>query len=214
MGKKALRTLEVECLFKPSATSLSLLRANNGNAPFHPFGSITIKSFKDTYFDRNQVLEKRGIWVRQRNGEWQAKCSRGGEQTNLRFEEFTGTDMVKEFVRKHIWTPDQTNFGSAPIAEFRTERTEVHVDKGFIIAIDETDFGHMVGEVELLEEVSWDADLWVVDDKMRLMGLEIDEFMSRHGWAFPDEKAVGKVAAYLEWKKAEDAEAELAVEEK
>ena len=70
---KAARVLEVERKFLPTATSISLLRTNTGKPPFRSFESLGVSHTHDVYYDRENVLLSQGIYVRRRNGNWEAK---------------------------------------------------------------------------------------------------------------------------------------------
>ena len=86
------------------------------------------------------------------------------------------------------------------IADFKTKRELWDID-GFTVVIDNADFGHMVGEVELCDEVGEDSKKAGVE-----MDRRIEEFMEKHAWAFPDGKALGKLSAYWLSKARKDLE--------
>ena len=71
--------------------------------------------------------------------------------------------------------PD-ANFGLDLISRFRTTREVYRADEKFLVMLDATDFGHWVGEVELLAH-----------DEQRAH-MDIDAFMRRYAWFFTQEK--------------------------
>jgi hypothetical protein len=70
---KATRVLEVERKFLPTATSISILRANTGKPAFESFKPLGVSHTHDVYYDRNNALLSRGIYVRRRDENWEAK---------------------------------------------------------------------------------------------------------------------------------------------
>lgn len=70
---KATRVLEVERKFLPTATSISLLRANTSKPAFESFKPLGVSHTHDVYYDCNNALLSRGIYVRRRDGNWEAK---------------------------------------------------------------------------------------------------------------------------------------------
>ena len=154
--------------------------------------------FCDTYFDTHQRLSKQGLWVRKRcisskSDRWEAKQRSDTSDSNFAqttFEETEDVDRIQKMVQIHTHAAlDSTsNFGLEPFAEFTTERSTFKAAKGkFTIVLDKTDFGHRVGEVEMMAEDAEQAHA------------EIDTFMKKHAWFFDrSEKPIGKLTAYLE----------------
>lgn len=204
---KPAHILEVERKFLPTKSSISRLRANEGNPPFGSFKPLGVCHTHDVYYDRNNMLLSQGIYVRLRNRAWEAKVRQGGDYTNSQFREYEGEEGVVEIV-KRAWEMLEGNGrefkgyektdtilqGLKPIAEFKTKRAEWAID-GFRVVVDQADFGHTVGEVELCFDV---------ENEGEEVGLEMDEkiegFMKGNAWAFPEGKAMGKLAAYWQWK--------------
>jgi thiamine-triphosphatase len=203
----AIKTLEVERKFLPTNDSIARLRANSGKPVFRFHQALGIKHTHDIYYDREGILMSKGIYVRLRDGQWEAKVRQGGDYTNSRFAEYQGHDDVGHIV-KDVFSTISEESGSwkkalVPVADLKTKREEWDAD-GFRICVDEVDqegFEHRVGEVELCEEIEVDE---TTDEET--IGKEMDEriekFMKEHEWAFPatSGKVVGKLSAYFLWK--------------
>lgn len=190
-------SLEVERKFRCSIESVNLLRANRGQPPFQELLYLGHETFSDIYFDKYKKLSSNGIWVRKRNDHWQAKVRQSGDYQNSTFEEIAGTEEIGNLVAKYIRKapPHSVDFGLLKIAQFTTVRDKWTANKRFEISIDSTDFGHMVGEVELqsLEEVDTLSRSRASDS----MHAEIEAFMQTYPWAFPPGKVDGKLSAYF-----------------
>lgn len=200
--------IEVERKFKCGPATIDRLRKNQGKPAFQPFEYRGKHKFEDKYYDHNGILSSKGIWVRQREGQWQAKLRQGGDYTNSQFEELSDPDEIGQMIRKCDLDPHSPsdNFGLQKTGQFTTFRETWKANHRFEIVIDTTDFGHWVGEVEL-EQVKTLPPL-VGDDNgtsaRHTMASEMDghieRFMRQHPWAFPAGQPVGKLSAYLEWK--------------
>lgn len=102
-----------------------------------------------------------------------------------------------EFFPIHSADPNgRDNFGLRPIADFTTTRDTFLSDARFRVVLDETCFGHRVGEVEVEVEVPAAA----AGGEEKQVQREIDGFMERYAWFFLVEKAKvkGKLTAYFE----------------
>lgn len=60
------RLLEIESKFHFSEALLPRFRANRGSPPFQHLAFLRTRKFVDTYYDRGGVLQKNGLWVRER----------------------------------------------------------------------------------------------------------------------------------------------------
>lgn len=78
------------------------------------------------------------------------------------------------------------DFGLDAMAGFETHRLTLLADGKFTVVLDFTDFGHVVGEVELMAE-----------DAERAHG-DIEAFLKEYAWFFDTEKPKGKLTAYFE----------------
>jgi thiamine-triphosphatase len=167
------------------------------------------RSFEDVYYDRDQVLSSKGIWVRKRNEKWQAKIRQNGDYTNSQFEEVADADEISRIIRgmdlgMHTAS---SNFGLEEIARYTTFRETWRADNKFEIVLDATNFDHIVGEVELQQAVTLEDDNG--EDALRLarqavsadMDRQLEDFMNYYSWAFPSDKPVGKLSAYFAWKR-------------
>ncbi|MCJ1286342.1 hypothetical protein MMC26_005687 [Xylographa opegraphella] len=196
------KILEVERKFVCNPRTTSIIHSNNG---FPRLPNLTFKgrhTFEDIYYDFNDVCFSRGIWIRKRNGTWQAKIRRGGDFTNSQFDEIDGAEDVGALVQKlHVDAPIKAeNFGLDELARFVTRRDAWKVADVYEVVVDNTDFGHSVGEVEMQQTLEADSR----DDGTVAIQMDarIKEFMQKHSWAFPPGKVVGKLSAYFEWARA------------
>ena len=207
--------IEVERKFHPAAFSRSspyLISPGLPNFQRLDYGGT--QRFKDVYFDHaSSSLIKKGIYIRLRDGQWEAKYGNSGNHLVSQFEETVSsekiTDLVKMAVSGKSEVSEIENFGLTPIADFTTKRLSLIADDRFTIALDDVDFGHMVGEIELVADLelrnneSRIAEIVNKENKKTAMGEEIQIFTDRYRWAFPtttpDGKPVeGKLRRYLE----------------
>ena len=196
--------LEVERKF--CSLAVKNLASNTGQPAFKNIRALAQKTIDDVYYDNSSgSLISAGIYVRQRNGLWEAKVRRGGDYTNSMFEELTGTEPVRGCVMDVIGKKDceKDHFGLKPIATLSTDRQSWIADNEFKIVLDTMNFGHSVGEIELQEEVQFTAtaDSPIEQqkrEKMKEMDKRIEEFMDRYSWAFHLGVPKGKLTAYFE----------------
>ncbi|ERF71079.1 hypothetical protein EPUS_07751 [Endocarpon pusillum Z07020] len=190
-------TLEVERKFRCTVESVNLLRANGGEPPFPELSYLGRKTFSDTYFDKHQKLSSTGIYVRKRDGRWQAKVRQSGDYQNSTFEELAGKDEIGDLVARCTGqaSSHSVDFGLSQMAHFTTVRDRWRANRRFEVVLDSASFGHMVGEVELqsVGEVDPVASSRASDS----MHAEIEAFMQKYSWAFPPGKADGKLSAYF-----------------
>jgi thiamine-triphosphatase len=198
MGPRAVNTLKLEVERKFSSLAVYPLTTNGGRPPFHNLKPLGDRTLHDIYYDRSRLLSSSGIWVRQRDGHWQAKIKRGGNYNNSRFEETSNINDIAKHVREvtGFAQSDSAFFGLSPTATITTYRESWRADDKFKIVLDRTDFGHVVGEVELEEEVDIE-DRCHMNKIMTGMDLEIARFMRRYAWAFTSGTPTGKLSAYF-----------------
>ena len=92
--------IEVERKFQCNRQSIERFRANRGVPAFRSLDYLGRSSFEDIYFDREKTLSARGIWVRKRNGHWQAKVRQGGSFANSQFEEVSNPGEIAQMILK------------------------------------------------------------------------------------------------------------------
>ena len=194
--------LEVERKFSWKQTNFKLLVLNKGSPRFTLPPRIHTKTFRDVYYDSNDKLSSNGVWVRERlhyglpasantpnAGVWEAKKAMPGSSfTHSTCEETQDTSRISQMISKHLpgRCDPEDNFGLEELCQFETLRRSFCADQKFTVVLDETDFGHSTGEVELLAEDAGKAHA------------EIDAFMRRYGWFFDCSKPKGKLTAYFE----------------
>ncbi|KAF2140420.1 uncharacterized protein K452DRAFT_299763 [Aplosporella prunicola CBS 121167] len=196
-------TLEVERKFRGLA--VPALSATAASPPFASLEYLGKKTIRDTYYDRGNQLSARGVWLRLRDGQWQAKISRGGTYNNSRFEEVTDPEEIGRRI-KNVTALDhdhRNNFGLEEMAVLTTLRETWLADGDYKIVSDTMDFGHVVGEVELERTQTFegesDAQVQLLKDAaMKEMDAEIVGFMERYAWAFLPGTPTGKLTAYFE----------------
>lgn len=196
--------LEVERKFAPTPLSIHLLADNKGETPFTSITHQGDTEFEDIYYDtKEEHLCNAGIWLRRRGDQWEAKVRVGGDFTNSAFEEITDVDNISSLLNRHV-PGTKLDAIRGPqggeleaVARFVSHRKKFLVDYKFTVILDTTNFGHVVGEVELeryVEDVGRDLDK---ASMIAEMDREIDDFMKRYVWAFPSGKPVGKLSAYF-----------------
>ncbi|KAI4233710.1 MAG: hypothetical protein LQ352_008226 [Teloschistes flavicans] len=155
--------------------------------------------FTDTYLDHRDILSSNGIWVRRRQRDaldgrdvMEAKVRINGDYSRSTFDEITDRQGIYEVIRPHVphLEPSASNLGLDILAHFTTVRWSFLANDKFTIVLDESDFGHSIGEVELMAEDEAEAHL------------QIDGFMRKYSSFFgrgkgDGEKPEGKLSAYL-----------------
>ncbi|OQV08696.1 CYTH domain-containing protein [Cladophialophora immunda] len=188
--------LEVERKF--AALKCCPLRFDSGNPPFLSLTDLGCWKFHDTYYDLNDQLWMKGTWLRQRDGKWQMKIRRGGTYINSQSEEVSDLDTISAHIKSLTGRDYGSSqlFGLSHFASFSTFRRVWIADSDFKIVLDQTDFGHTVGEVELEAQVDvQDGD--EVQMVTSAMDKRIAAFLQHYVWAFSSETPVGKLSAYF-----------------
>lgn len=201
--------LEIEQKFSFTLANIAILTRKGGHPPFKTLGDFRTQAFSDTYYDKRDQLSNAGLWLRKRHlhrdsshpktppspprgptPEWEAKQRKhGGSFLRSTFSETKDRSQILELVRTHI--PDASlgfhnDFGLDAMAAFETHRLTFRADDKFTVVLDVTDFGHGVGEVELMAEDAGKAHA------------EIDAFFEEYAWFFDTSKPKGKLTAYFE----------------
>ena len=199
--------LEIEQKFSFALANIKTLLRKGGFPPLKTLDDIHTQAFSDIYYDSQFKLSNAGLWLRKRHRhphpsypgsmppestvEWEAK-QRKHNGTILRstFLETNGRNQIRELVRAHFSDPSRRDFhnqfGLDVMAGFKTQRIAFLADGRFTVVLDWTDFGHWVGEVELMAE---DAESAHGD---------IDKFFEEYAWFFDRKEPKGKLTAYFE----------------
>lgn len=183
---------ELEQKFALNPALLPLFRLNKGRPPFRHLTHKGISKIHDEYFDTRNILSKNGLYIRKRNGVWEAKSRQNGDFIRSTFYETRSIAEIQALVAK-LTTKDRSleyDFGLERMCKFVTSRETFLADRRFEVVVDEMDFGHWVGEVEVVrrdkegEEGVWEG---------------IDGFMGRYGWFFEGGGVPkGKITAFFE----------------
>ena len=204
------RTHETKVTTQPAkfcSLAVEDLVANTGQPPFKIVHALAQRTIQDVYYD--DPSRSAGIWVRRRNGLWEAKVKKGGDFTNSMFEELSGSDLVRRCVQNVTGkeASEKDFFGLDAIATLSTVRKSWIADDEFKIVLDAMDFGHTVGEVELEEDFQFSATANAskedqIREKMTEMDKRIEVFMNKYHWAFRPGVPKGKLMAYFELQEA------------
>jgi len=197
-----IRRLEVERKFLVTPIALSYLRSNGGGSRFKKYESLGKHTTHDTYYDQDGLLFSKGVYIRRRNGHWEAKVRTGGDFINSAFMEIDGNKAVKEVIEQNlIVSADGISIEDMlePCADFVTERESWMIDGRFKVDVDTTDFGHIVGEVELIKTLQYANGEGEEKDEIlkNKMDQEIKAFMHSYPQAFPAGRPLGKLSAYF-----------------
>jgi thiamine-triphosphatase len=205
-GRVQIRRLEVERKFLVTPVAVSYLRSNGGGSRFKKYKSLGKQTTHDTYYDRDSLLFSKGIYIRRRNGHWEAKIRTGGDFINSAFTEIDGNNAVKEVIEQNLTvSADGVSIQEMlePCAEFVTERESWMIDGRFKVDVDTTDFGHIVGEVELTRTLQYANGEHGEEEEEKekklkeKMDQEIKAFMQSYPQAFPAGRPLGKLSAYF-----------------
>lgn len=201
--------LEIEQKFNFNMAKVALFMEKRGHPALRQVRSVNKLCFCDTYYDSQDKLSSNGLWVRKRQHirvlpsglplrscerqpyllEWEAKQRiQGSSIIRSTFNETKDTKKILEMVRSIIPSSlgADANFGLGEMCQFETTRQTFLANDKFTIVLDCTDFGHDVGEVELLAEDAERAHR------------EIDAFMKEYDWFFDKRNPKGKLTAYFE----------------
>ncbi|KAL8685970.1 MAG: hypothetical protein Q9218_007433 [Villophora microphyllina] len=193
----AKRLLEVESKFMFDPTLIPRLISNGGNPRFKRLEAVGTHMMTDTYYDHRDILSSNAIWLRRRQDGHstilEAKVRVGGNYARSTFDEITDGAVIAKTVRPHVpgFNEAKENLGLDILARFTTTRQCFRADDKFSIMLDQMDFGHSIGEVELMAE----------DEAIAHQA--IDGFMARYPWFFLKGKAEGKLEAYFRVKGAQ-----------
>lgn len=115
-----------------------------------------------------------------------------GDYQRSTFDELTDPTEISALIASQlpvhkigIGLPPQEKFGLDVLARFVTTRQRYRADGRFAVVLDQTDFGHAVGEVELEA-----ADAAQAHEA-------IDAFLARYAWFCQAGPVEGKLSAYF-----------------
>ncbi|KAI9736470.1 MAG: hypothetical protein M1818_006204 [Claussenomyces sp. TS43310] len=197
--------LEFEHKFIVNPSLVPRFRLNQGHPRFRQFAPQGTRRFLDEYYDggtSGTELARRGLWVRRRDGIWEAKQRRGGDFVRSIFHETRDVREIRRLIASHVrgvgaaQAGPERDFGLRCICRYRTDREMFLVDKRFSVVLDGTDFGHLVGEVEVME---MEMERQRHGSPGGLQGIEA--FMRRYEWFFAvggGARPKGKMTAYFE----------------
>ena len=173
------------------------------------------KSFTDVYYDNhlaNYPLTSNDIWLRQRDDKWECKTPVNLTASMDSYDELKDINAIKEFLDKELNKYQEikklshqssnipyeykgfkeflfNNYNLTPFCTISTQRHSYLLNKTFTMDLDTADFGHTVGEIELIVESQ---------DKIQDAEKRIALFMKEHDWFFETEGVVmGKLTAYI-----------------
>jgi thiamine-triphosphatase len=143
---------EIEQKFGILTQLLPRFRSNRGSSLFQYLHFLRTELFKDAYYDSCNKLSNNGLWVRRRAAEWEAKYRKTGDFTRTTFHETNDVSKIQSLIAGYtkLDAGPNTNFGLNLISRFRTIREVYRADEKFLVMLDAIDFGHWVGEMELL----------------------------------------------------------------
>ncbi|RAL17792.1 uncharacterized protein BO97DRAFT_448329 [Aspergillus homomorphus CBS 101889] len=108
--------LEVERKFRRLAVKSLLI--DSGHPFFTSLQYRGKQTIHDTYYDSAHFLSSKGVWVRRRDNNWQAKIRRGGDYFNSKFEELSTPAAISAYLAELTGTRANAaeNFGLQPMA--------------------------------------------------------------------------------------------------
>lgn len=204
--------LEVERKFVPDSVLISQLKRNNlwpGPEPVSLTTPAKGLRFTDTYFDTPAFcLRNAGIYVRQRNSEWEMKARQTGDLVSSGCIEVQGQAQVETYLREKTLGASLADL--RPVAKMETVRHAWIIGE-FVVAVDDTMLlleegtrvSHRVGEVELCGEIGGENE----EVEMQRMTERVNSFVERYAevfrgndWETCSQVPEGKLAAFFRWR--------------
>ncbi|RUS15104.1 CYTH-like domain-containing protein [Endogone sp. FLAS-F59071] len=204
---------EVERKFRYDPALIPVLKSNQGEQLFKSVQFLRERRFTDIYYDNHSSdypLTTQDVWFRQRDGVWQCKVPTGLATSMDSYRELTQTMEIADFLDGFLSpvtsspTPpvssDPTEFerylhtrhGLSPYCTISTTRQCYLLDDEFSLDLDAADFGHHVGEMELVVYSS---------EQVREAERRIASMCLRHQWFFDvgdmDRPIIGKLSGYI-----------------
>ncbi|CAG8439520.1 1332_t:CDS:2 [Ambispora leptoticha] len=197
---------EIERKFKFDPQKLAQLETNNGPNKFDSLKFLSRKSFTDIYYDNqdsNYPLTSQDIWLRQRDNKWECKTPMNLTNSMDSYHELETANEISDFLKRTL-LPNKniianatlspeflfTTYNLTPFCKIHTTRDRYLINEEFTMDLDKADFGHYVGEIELIVESK---------DEVNEAEKKIALFMKENDWFFDtSEIAVSKLIAYIE----------------
>ncbi|CAG8454372.1 12504_t:CDS:1 [Acaulospora colombiana] len=197
---------EIERKFVFDVTKIPVLERNGGPIKFESVKFICTKSFTDIYYDvdgNDYPLTSQDIWLRQRDEKWQCKTPMDLVTSMDSYHELEDLNKISDYLgqvlvaRNPSIPKDSQSFGLwlnekfslTPFCMIKTTRQSYLLDNKFTLDLDTADFGHNVGEIELVVH----SKAEVGDAEIRIARL-----LRKHDWFFDTSGVVlGKLSAYI-----------------
>ncbi len=197
-------SLEVEKKFKFTPHSIQTFENNRGPVVFNSVEFINEKEFRDIYFDDRSsfALTTRDIWLRKRQEIWECKIPVKIASKMDSYHELENHTEIYKYISRIVGVSSNVAVASAkefenflensnisPFATICTTRRKYLVNNKFTVDLDSTDFGHSVGEIELM-----------VHNKEQIIEAEkqIIALCEQHSWFFDTKNhTMGKLLMYI-----------------
>ncbi|CAG8527210.1 2501_t:CDS:1 [Acaulospora morrowiae] len=198
--------LEVERKFVFDVTKVPVMERNSGPVKFDSVKFICTKSFTDIYYDideRGYPLTSQDIWLRQRDQKWECKTPTDLVASMDSYHELEDLNEISDFLRQTLGvqtlsSPKDSqsfgywlnqNFSLTPFCTIKTTRQHYLLDGEFTLDLDTADFGHHVGEIELVVHLK---------NEIKNAEMKIARLLKKHDWFFDTSGTVmGKLSAYI-----------------
>ncbi|PYH63977.1 uncharacterized protein BO88DRAFT_447328 [Aspergillus vadensis CBS 113365] len=108
MAPFRLLTLEVERKF--SRLAVQPLTLAGGHLLFRSLWYLGLCSMHDIYYDLDGLLSSKGIWVRKKDGDWEAKIKDSRNFQNSRFMKMCNLEEISCYLKLSTDTMDFNNY--------------------------------------------------------------------------------------------------------
>nr|CAG8463320.1 11350_t:CDS:1 [Entrophospora candida] len=201
---------EIERKFTFDLERIPILESNKGPIKFQSIKFLYSKSFTDVYYDdddKNYPLSTQDIWLRERDGKWECKTPMNLTPSMDSYHELVTHQEIDKYLNKKLTPSSSSNdddfssrisfknriinrYGLNEFCRITTTRKHYFVDEEFTLDLDTTDFGHHIGELELV--VGNEEDVPKAE-------FRIAQFLKKHDWFFDttSEVVMGKLTAYI-----------------
>ncbi|RUS25360.1 CYTH-like domain-containing protein [Jimgerdemannia flammicorona] len=207
---------EVERKFRYDPAKVPLLEQNKGERRFESVRFLRERHFTDVYYDdhvNDYSLTTQDVWLRRREGAWECKVPTGLATSMDSYREVTlpaeiadllgnvlppveGESRLTRFVTPSSHADFErylhARHGLSPFCTISTVRRSYLLDGELTLDLDAADFGHHVGELELVVRLK---------EEVAAAERKIARFCLEHPWFFDvgDEArpVIGKLSAYI-----------------